>query len=315
MINFCSNFFKKGTYLNEKFGYIVVIIEPFIEEKEKNFDIAIFNRENNTLMLVECKHSLSNISKDLNNIEKSIEVAERQIENYEEKLGNKIDNIEYVLCTHGNNAHVVADKIFEKNLPIITWACSFELSELELFISRGRETPEESYENNRIHHDLELNRELFNGVNEDSASTLTFKITPSIDDSVILSELNNTLKIMINNKEIKMDDFDYSTIFHIIEKELYYSTYLEEDIERITDRIIRKAIDKEIFEYLGDEFDSENMKNNRYKFKISTRSGKSIHKKTEENYIEFNAIHKAEKDAIEDLENSGRLPRMDRFLQ
>jgi len=314
LVNLCANLFQYGTYFNEKYGYRVVLIEPFIEEGDKNFDLAIFNKNTNTLILVECKYSLSNISKKLNDIEKAIKSSNEKIKKYENILGNKIDNIEYVLCTDSNDSIEVADKILEKNMPLITWGCSLSKSELKLFIMKGKEEHGSAYISHRVHSNEDFNKDLYEGAKSLGGTTNLFKFLPSINTAIILTEINMTIKEMIEKDEIKKNEIDFINIYHILEKELNYSTLNESDIEKIALRIIEKAKIKEIYELSDAISDDNNVKKQKLNIKISITSGKKVKEKTEENYIELNAARRAEKEAIEEIESSGRIPDLYRFF-
>lgn len=315
MMNLVANLFQHGTNFNEKYGYRVISIEPFIEEGEKNFDLAILNRMINTLILVECKYSISNISKELNHIEKAIKISKEKIKKYEKLLGNKIDKIEHVICVDGNIASSVTDKILEKNLPLITWGCSLSKAELRLHRMKGKEEHGDAFLNNRLHYNDDFNKELYEGVTPLGGITKLFKFIPSSNTATILTEINITIKEMMEKNEVKKDEIDFTNIYHILEKELIYSTLNEKNVDEIVCRVIEKAKIKEIYELSDIELNKNgDIRNQKLKFKISSISGKKIQEKTEENYIELNAIHKAEEEAITKLEGSGRLPSMDKFL-
>ena len=271
VVNLCANLFQQGTYLNNKYGYRVTLIEPLIEEGDKNFDLAIFNKRNNILILIECKYSISNISRELNNIGKSIKTSNTKHEKYEELLGNKIDKIEYVICVDSNNVPEITDKIHEKNLPLITWGCSLSKSELKLFINRGKEDHGSAHSNHRTHKDEDFNRDLYNGVKPLGGTTNLFKFLPSINTAIIMTEINMTIKEMIEKGEIEKNKIDYINIYHIIEKELNYSTIKEPDMEKIATRIIEKSKIKEIYEQSDEYFvETEDIKQQKFTFKISS---------------------------------------------
>ena len=116
-------------------------------------------------------------------------------------------------------------------------------------------------------------------------------------------------------EDIKKNQITFSNIYHILEKELNYSTISELDIEDIAIRILNKAKIKDIYGLSEDVLDNEDdIKRQVYEILIPTTSGKRVKEKTKENYVELNAIHKAEVEAIEELNKSGRLPSLDRFL-
>lgn len=59
VVNFCANIFVPGSSVDEQTGYKLIILEPLYSLHIRNFDFALFRIENASLILVECKHSVS----------------------------------------------------------------------------------------------------------------------------------------------------------------------------------------------------------------------------------------------------------------
>ena len=312
LMNLCANCFQHNTPLHKKNGYRVVLCEPFYEKRKKNFDLGILNVADKTLILVECKYSISNISSVLNDLEDAIKIADAMKSDFESILGNSISNMEYVICTDGVTAHPLVDKICERKMNLITWACNLPRKELKLFTS-GKDNDEDRYKEKRVHQDKKLNRELYKGVKPKLGINRLFKLTPSLNTGIVLTEVNMILKEMIDRKEINVEDIDHTTIFHILESKMTYAKTLnEKDIENISSRIIEKALIKDMYEPYLDEDKPEVHK---YQFTKSLTKKQKIAENTVNNYISLNAQHKAEPKAIEALEKSGRLPNMYKYMK
>jgi len=312
LINLCANCFQHNTKLHQKTGYRVVLCEPFYERNIKNFDVGVLNVENKTLILIECKYSISDINNILGDFEDAISISNSIRFDYESVLGNKINNIEYVICTDGVTAHSLADIIYEKRMNLITWGCNLPTKELKLFTS-GKDNDDIKYIERRVHQDKRLNRELYKGVKPRLGINRMFKITPSLNTGIILTEINMRIKEMMDRKDIKPEDIDQTILYHILESSLTYSkTFQEKDIENLVLRIMDKVLIKDMYEKYEDE---KNPNIEKYQFTRSLIKGQKIAENTVYNYIVLNAQHKAEPEAIEALEKSGRLPNMYKFLK
>jgi len=311
LVNFCANFFQYGNYIHNNHGYRLAMLEPLHEKGIKNFDLAILKREINRLLLVECKYSISDINDKLNDISDAINVTNKNIVELEKILGNKIDSIEYIICSDGNLSKDIVEKILDKKLSLITWAFSQSRNELKLFRS-NRETHGDAYLNHRIHEDEDFNKTLYNGIISKHGTTRLFKIMPSINMGVILTEINLKIRQMIEREKIKEKQFDFTIIYLLLEKELRYSTIGENEIKDLAKKIIKKAVTKNIFKNYKKEKD---IKSKKYDFQISTRTAEITKNNTERNYININAKHKAEKAAIDHIRSTGRVPSLDPFVR
>lgn len=75
IVNFCANFFVPGQLIPEKTGYYLTLVEPLYPLGVKNFDLGVFRVENSSLILVECKSSVSDHKKLMDDLKEAIKTA------------------------------------------------------------------------------------------------------------------------------------------------------------------------------------------------------------------------------------------------
>lgn len=119
--------FTQGNEGYQKTGYQWFFTEPLIELGVKNFDLLLFNATKKSVILVECKSSISSnfLEDELKDLSVKIKNAEENIVHLSEVLGSEIKHLEYVLCVTGKDISKVkgalegADALNLKK--IITW--------------------------------------------------------------------------------------------------------------------------------------------------------------------------------------------------
>ena len=74
------------------------MVEPLYILGIKNFDLAIFRNQNRSLLLVECKHSISDCRELIIDVVQNISETEKHHIDLEKLLGSSITQVEYVLC-------------------------------------------------------------------------------------------------------------------------------------------------------------------------------------------------------------------------
>jgi len=133
LVNFCANLFIPGLEIDQKTGYKLLTIEPLFILNIKNFDLAVFRNKNRSMLLIECKHSISNIEELVKDISQSISETEKHKNELEEFIGSRIDEIEYVLCVPAIYVNDLLDEIGKQNVPLCVWGCDMFTKKLQLF--------------------------------------------------------------------------------------------------------------------------------------------------------------------------------------
>lgn len=295
IVNFCANFFSPGQPLTEKTGYSLVLLEPLYPLKVKNFDLGLFRKENSSLILVECKSSISDCKELVNDLGKSVSEATNRKNELERVLGNKIaDPIEFAACVPALEAPEVYKETVRVNKPICVWAASLWEKRMKLF--GNKEDTKTEIESGRLHKDGNLNSMLGTGVEPKLNFLRTISILPSSHMCTLLVHVS--VLIYQKTKESRIsNEFQYSDVLNILMKELRAMTGLStEDFQRLATNIFNTALKKDIFKDLTE--DTEEL--TRKIFHISGRRTNSniVQKEVGETYVAHNAREKALMESI-----------------
>jgi hypothetical protein len=295
IVNFCANFFSPGQPIAERTGYSLALLEPMYPLNVKNFDLGLFRKENSSLILVECKSSISDYRELVSDLGRSISEATNRKDELERVLGNRIaDPIEFAICVPALDAPEVYNEIVRTNKPICVWAAS--LWERKMKIFGNKEDTKTEIESGRLHRDGNLNSVLGTGVEPKLNFLRTISILPSSHMCTLLVHVS--VLIYQKTKESRISgEFQYSDVLNILMKELQTMTGLStEDFERSATNIFNTALKKDIFKDLTE--DTEEL--TRKIFQISGRRTNSnvVRKEVGETYVAHNAREKALMESI-----------------
>ena len=281
LVNFCANLFVPGSKLAEDTGYKFLMVEPLFSSGIKNFDLAVFRNENKSLLLIECKHSISDVKSLVLETISNISETEKHNGELQDLLGSQIDQVEYVLCVPAIKAQDLVDEIERQAAPICVWGFDMFTKEIRMF-SKSSDTKIE-IQNGRVHRDKNLNKTLFNGIVSTRSAIRTVPILLSSHMCTLLIQINLCLYLErvqhgVENSFKLMDI--YTSLFSQYQK---YSQPRQEDVEKITQAMIATAQRKEIYEDLTS--DVLELKNKT--FKVTGRQNKAsvIAEYTEKKYI------------------------------
>ena len=289
IVNFCANLFLPGQMIPEKTGYSFVLVEPLYPLRVKNFDLGFFRKENSSLILTECKSSVSDSTGLIDDLNKSIvETSSRKAE-LERVLGNKIaDPVEFAVCLPAVDAQDVHNEIVAKKAPICVWAASLWERKMKLF--GGREETKTEIELGRLHRDSNLNSILGTGV--ESNLLRSIPILPSSHMCTLLVYVAELIYLKTKERMVSSAEFQYSDVLNILSKELKNMTGLSErDFEDLTTNVFRTAIKKDVFRDLTEDIEELTRK----MFQISGRrtSAEVVRNNVEQSYLDHNAREKA----------------------
>jgi len=246
-------------------------------------------------LLIECKHSISDVKALVLETVTNISETEEHNEKLQALLGSQINHIEYVLCVPAINAQDLVDEIQRQNAPICVWGCDMFTKEIRMF-SKSNDTKTE-IQNGRVHRDKNLNKTLFKGIVSPRSAIRTVPILLSSHMCTLLIQINLCLYLerIQQGSENSFKSMDiYTSLFSQYQK---YSQPSQVDVERITEAMISIAQRKEIYEDLtSDELELKNKS-----FKVTGRQSKAsvIAEYTEKKYIERNARKLAKISSIE----------------
>ena len=310
LVNFCANFFQSGQPIPEKTGYYFTLVEPLYSLGVKNFDLGIFRLENASLILVECKSSVSDFKGLMSDIEKAIETANEKKSDLEALLGNQIATpIEFALCLPAIIANDAYQETVKNGLPLCIWAASQFDRKLKHFNNQQPATDEINA--GRLHRDGNLNSLLSRSVECKSRAIRPIAILPSSHMRTLLVHVSESLYVEMKLKKRNVD-FVYSDIYTIIEKELRNMTSLSSnDFSRITENIFEVALRKGIFEDLTE--DVPELKRKTFQLSGRKTNAEIVRRNTEGTYVKHNAKEKALSSAIEQFRIKTKTPDISSF--
>jgi len=300
MVNYCTNLFLPHTILFEATGYSLMLYEPLINMNIPNFDIAVYNKDEKILILIECKSSLSNPKKKIGDIKKSINSTQNNIDNIKTYIGDEIKYIEYVICLPITNAIELIEIVFSKDIPICIWGLDAFNNIIKIYNHKD-EVHTELLNKGRCHRNNELNRLLYKGVKSSIKSSRTCPILYSSHICTIL--LHVTMLLITKFYHITEWDgnFDAHDILLILKDSIAKPNTLQEnDYEQLTIKVIDIGKVKEIF------FDSTpniiEIENKLFRFTKKIKSS-IVENFVKSNYIALNAKKLAKKIAVEEFKN------------
>jgi hypothetical protein len=295
IVNFCANFFLPGELLPEKTGYLLYLIEPLYTLGIKNFDLGFFRRENASLILTECKSSISDPGKLVDDLNKAIDATKSNKNAIEKIFGNKIaDPIEFALCIPAIDAPIVHKEIIQRQASICTWAAAQFERKIRL-LSDQTDTRNEILAG-RLHKDGNLNSFLGNGVESKLRAIRSISILPSSHMCTLMVHVGELI-YRGSKAQGSYGEFQYSDVFSILTKEMGRMTGLsEKDFDSLVTSILTTGKRKGIFKDLTDDVQELPRKT----FQIAGRrsSAETVHRDVKETYINHNAREKAESESL-----------------
>lgn len=296
IVNFCANFFTFGQTLEKETGYVLALVEPLYSIGVKNFDLGFFRSQNSSLILTECKSSVSDFSRLANDMNDAIRVTNERKPDIENALGNKIsDPIEFALCLPAVEANDAYKQVVKMQIPVCIWAASQFDGKMKYFTT-SEDTAAE-IQAGRLHRDGNLDSLLGRGLVSKERAIRPISILPS---SHICTQLVHVSGLIYRESLLKSKycEFQYSDIFAILDNELGRMTGLSDgDFEKLATSILEVGLRKGIFVDLNPDVPE-------IARKIFDISGRKTHfdvikRNIEENYVEHNAMEKAKSDAID----------------
>lgn len=296
IVNFCANFFVPGQLLPDKSGYSLALVEPLYSLGIKNFDLGIFRKKNESLILVECKSSISKSREILDDLDEGIQVTNQRKNELEKVLGNKIaDPIEFALCLPATDALEVHKEILKRQTPLCTWGADLWKREMKLFTSR--EDAEVEIQAGRLHRDANLNSVLGRGVKSTLRAIRSIPILPSSHMCTLLVYVSELIYLKTKARGI-LGEFQFSDVFNILTREMGRLTGLsDENFETLTANILKTALRKGV---LKDQTEDV-LELSRKMFQISGRktNAEAVRQGVEKAYVDHNALEKAKLESLD----------------
>lgn len=295
LVNFCANLFVPGLELDQKTGYKLLLVEPLFTLGIKNFDLAIFRSENRSLILVDCKHSISDVKGLIRELSLNISETKKHQDELEELIGNPIDQIEYVLCAPAIYVKDLLDEIESQNAPVCVWGCNMFTKEIRLF-SRSDNT-ELEIQSGRVHRDKNLNKFLFKGIISKISVTRSVPILFSSHMCTLLIHVNQYLYLERISQKLE-NAFTFSDVYNtLLTQYQKYTETPEEEIRRLTKAMFETAKRKGIHEDLTPDIIELEHKT----FKVTGRqtNARVIAENTRKKYVIANAQRLAETSTID----------------
>jgi hypothetical protein len=291
-VNLCANMFVPGSTIARETDYNLILVDPLYTLNVKNFDLAILRIENASLILVDCKHSVSDPDSLIEEINGAVKATFKNKSLLEKIIGNRIADMEFVVVVPALDAPQIHQIAVEKNYPICVWGLDFWKNELRL-MGVDTETEREIL-SGRAHKDKKLNRLLFNGIKSNKGVIRPITIMPSSHMCTILVQISEIMSLGLRTTPMHTD-FSYSDAYNVLRKEMGKITSLtDEECTSLCERTIATAVRKGIFHDLTE--DTQELNRKVFQF---TAKPRAIARNTENNYVQKNARKLAEKNVVE----------------
>jgi len=309
-VNFCCNFFIPTFHISKETGYTIVLIEPLYKMGIKSFDLAIFRKDNGSLILIECKAAISQISKEVDEVAKAIKEVINNKSILEQTIGNKITLIEFVLCVPHLAAQEVCNEIYEKAAPIITWGFSKLEGTMQLIFKNDLES---EMKQGRVHLDSNLRQLLLKGVKSEIGAIYTYPILPSSNRYTTLIYIIQCLFIMWRGLEQNRGKLGYVNIFGILSQALTNKTAMDDsEIHDLTDSLINLGKRKEVFEDQTPQINEVDKKI--FRLTVNIRSAYMCEEQVRNKYVKKNALEKAYNESVLRFQEKRGLKTLQSFL-
>lgn len=311
LVNFCANLFIPGLELALQTGYKLILVEPLFPLGIRNFDLAVFRNENRSMLLIECKHSISDVEALIQDLSQNVSETEKHRNDLEELIGSRIDQIEYVLCTPAIYVSDLLNEIRRQRVPVCVWGCNMFTREIRLFSKT--DNTEQEIQSGWIHKDKNLNKNLFRG----KISKLgVIRSVPILLSSHICSLLIHVNQYLYLERIIQESEnaFTFPDIYNILSKEFQkYTQTKEEEMARMSRAIILTAGRKGIYEDLTRDILELESK----MFRVTGRqtNARVIAQNTQQKYVLNNAQRLAEASSIERFKEETGFTGLNAFLE
>jgi len=282
LVNICYNVFVQSTEFNRLTGYNVRLVDPLYNLGIKIFDLALFRKESSTVILVECKSSISfrEKSKMLDETIQASELAVSKQVELENSIGEQIQRMEFAICSYPYFIDEIKDLIISKDAKLCLWAYHSTPGVIKL-VTMGDDVYAEKMAG-RMHYDESLRETLLKGIRPYIGSLRSLPIMPSSHMFIKLAYISQQLYLDRRKREERW--FKYSDVFTLFKKAIGGTTDLTDvDIEEMTKTAIHSGIDAKIFrdltqeteDFSQKEFDLSYSRREYEKFKSDYITGKA----------------------------------------
>jgi hypothetical protein len=309
LIDICISAFTRGNACYEKLNYCFISTDPLIELDIKNFDVLILNHISKYAIFVECKTSIRK-----GEVNKKYEAIKNVIDkkNYlEEKIGNKIEHMEFVFCVPPSkikdlivqleNVEINKKIDCEKDHIFLIWQVDgFQKKQiLQLFESKKIKTRKnDSYYH---HKDKEITKMLRKGILVDNefVGDIHPSSHPCKQGRALIAKIICENERVISTKELDSEEaakikksFSKDVVYDYFQDDKTLTHYDRKTIGQIlADRFIREGQKYEIIEPL---------ENNKYNLNVSGEGLHTILNNYEKKYKEEFLKEYAEKESYEE---------------
>ena len=295
LVNFCTNPFLYRGVLGVETGYLFVRAEPLFELRTKHFDVAIYNKQSKVMLLIECKSSVVEVSREVDHVNDAVTETLANMKSLQDIVGDSFSTTEIVFCTNAAYGARVQEYITDKNLRICLWIADQGTNKLLLQPQGGNSVNEVT--SGRLHGDGKLTRLLISGVDSTGVRHLPF--LPSSHPCTLLVELLPFLDLKLRTGNL--DRFRLSDVHTILKTSLLNIS--DEKLLELSELIVKRGLEAEIFH---DSKPWENtMKDKEFEIMVKRGSVRAMVDDIREKYIESNSHDKAEQISIEKFKSGG----------
>ncbi|MCL5101244.1 MAG: hypothetical protein M1348_01370 [Candidatus Parvarchaeota archaeon] len=229
IINLCRTPFIGDGEMIKSFNLIFICHDPLSSNGDKNFDILIYSAKLKYGILVECKSTVSNPSKELSDIIEKINIAHKNKQELAQLCGDEIKYLDFVICTTDSEKEkfVLPYRDLAKSNSLSTSIIMWSVDSINRRIRRDKRFSEHSHE--------EFNKVISAGNGIDCEGVKTVDFTSSSNMCIILKEVY--IKLLILSEDGK---FTAAAVTKIIKNALINTP--DQRISDLTNKVIKAGI-------------------------------------------------------------------------
>jgi len=306
LVNLCYNLFTKTTETNKTTGYKVVLVDPLCTLEIKNFDLMLYNENNQIAVLIDAKTSISERGIG-NTIDETVKAANEALSNretLENITGCKMNKIEFVILSYAYYVDYLKKAVISKNASICLWAYHVPPGLIQV-LKTGEEILLERAAG-RMHEDENMRQILLKGISTKMGALRSLPIMPTSHMFTKLEFLAQQLFAFLDRKPRDKRWFGYSEVYNLC-KQAFSATELDDaQLEKETRKIIDSAIEFGLFRIIKEEKEMSQME---FDISYSRRDYERILK----DYLEKRAKEKAFNAAMEEFRQKTGVKKLNDF--
>ncbi|MBO3842208.1 MAG: hypothetical protein FGF48_07315 [Candidatus Brockarchaeota archaeon] len=292
LVNLCINPFTKNSKI--KSGYLFIRTDPFFSTGSKIFDLLLYNPDSKIAILIECKSSISDPSREVNEVLLKIKQVQLNKDLLENIVGDSINEVEFVICVSPEYIVGMREAIRKVNEHICLWSAN--VVENKIFLIPSNEDRSKAPWERGTHRDGNLTQILVNAIKMEGGSVRIQPFMATSNMGLIVSELFTRLAFEL--MRTGTSQFSFKDVLTLIERSLL--NHGSDEVEKVA----RSSL--EVAYQIGIVSDDTPHENDIFKKKFSLTMRRPHGQRIIEKYISEKAKDNACRQLVEKFRETQR---------